>query len=476
MNNSSYIVDSKTRGTTNSFYSQNKSFDQLGMLGMCETTLFSMNISSWEINFPHQMITITDLADDNKTTLQFKEFLNEVKDSDAQKLKNVVLSDKKQERQKIDIDVRIKKDGMFKWHKVKGKVFQLPGGELFAAGIVYDIDQSKSMIKRLKYLENHDYLTGFKNFRTFDAIFKKALENGVYPIALVIANIDNLKEINDSLGYHAGNMLIKNVANVIKECFIDAESIVRVAGGEYCAILSGKSSLEIENKINEASMKFHNMYRNLINTEVTFGYVISSQEQEFACLYNQAVSRMQKNKNIKKILSTDSVVDRLNGIISRKTGWEKRSVRLQNLAMKTGYKLGCTEDCLNEIMILTKIADIGLIGIDDRLLANRTNLGGKDKLEYMKHIDIGRAVIESIDELCDIKGLYLDIYKRYDEWEEGIALSSRIIACAMGLDDIIFVYDSLPLDRINEWLLEQKGTKYCPSVVDAIIEVVSQQM
>ena len=221
-------------------------------------------------------------------------------------------------------------------------------------------------------------------------------------------------------------------------------------------------------------MKFHKMYLNLFRTEVTFGYYSSHSIKDFSILYSFALNKMQKNKNMKKILSRESVIDRINDIISQKASWGKRNARLQSLALQISYKMGCGEDCQSEIRILSRVADIGMVGIEDRLLKNRLKLTGKDKLDYLKHIDIGRALIVSIDELSQMEGLYLDIYKRYDEWKDGLALSSRIINGAIGFDDIISSNEAEPYEKVIGLLIKEKGTIYCPKVVDAIISVVNK--
>jgi diguanylate cyclase (GGDEF)-like protein len=293
---------------------------------------------------------------------------------------------------------------------------------------------------------------------------------------MVIACVDNLREINDSLGYIAGNDLIKNVAEVIKECFCDADFVVRIGGGEFCAVFSGKNDLEIGMKIKEAHMMIHKMYLNLIKTEVSFGYAISNDQNELYGLYKQAAGKMQRNRDLKKLLSDETIVDKLNDIISTKAGWGKRNKRLQSLAAQIGSELSCSEEQINEIKVLAKIADLGLIGIPDTLIAGRYNLTGSDALEYIKHIDAGRTLISNISELSNMEGLYQDIYKRYDEWQDGITLSGRIVAGAVCFDDISLRNKSARIKSIISSIEAQKGKRLCPKVVDAIAKITTKHL
>jgi response regulator RpfG family c-di-GMP phosphodiesterase len=77
----------------------------------------------------------------------------------------------------------------------------------------------------------------------------------------------------------------------------------------------------------------------------------------------------------------------------------------------------------------------------------------------------------SIEGLSMIEPAYLDIFKRYDEWKEGIAVSSRIVAGAVAFDDIVYGADDITYEDIQRVLSRQKGVTLCPAVVDAIMNI-----
>lgn len=448
--------------------------EQLDMFDKLDVALYSADMYAWEADFKTKTVTRTDLPSGKGTSLSFDEFLSLINENDAEAVRDVLQKDSREKRRAVDLDIRIKRDGSERWYKFKGTVYRLSRDNVYAAGVAYDIENTKEHMERLEYLKTHDYLTGLDNLVVLD----KLGESGscLYPYSMVIACIDNLREINDSLGYLAGNNLIKNVAEVIKECFYDADFMVRIGGGEFCAVFSGKDDLEISMKVKEANMMIHKMYLNLIKTEVSFGYAISGEQTELFALYKQAAGRVQRNRELKKILSGESVIDRLNDIISSKTGWGARSKRLQSLAAQIGNGLQCTDEQINEIKALAKIADLGLIGVEDRLLKNRGGLSGADKIEYMKHIETGRTLIAGMEGVSGLEGLYLDIYKQYDEWQDGIALTSRIVAGAMSFDDISLGNKSAKLKSIISSLEAQKGARLCPEVVDAVKMITTKHL
>ena len=456
-------------GRHHDFMAKDIGSEQLDMFDKFDSALYP-GVFTWETDCSGN-VTLTDLLDAKGTRYTCDELLRHVDVHDKQKIAAVFAPGGTKDCEPIDFDIRVCKDNQATRYRLKGKKCVAGAEHYFAAGVAYDVDHVRAQIARLEYLEKHDPLTGLFNLRTVETIFKDSTICGGNPKTMVIANIDNLKDINDTLGYQAGNTLIQDVAGIIKECFFDAEMIARIGGGEYCAVFFGKDMLEIDLKIKEANMMLHRLYLNLINTEVTFGYAATDKADGFSGLYRQAYNMMQKHKNLKRILEK-SVIDRLGEIISSKAGWGKRSVRLQCLSAQVGQMLGCNEDSLQEIRVLSKIADIGLIGLDDRLVRNRARLAGKDRLDYLKHIEYGRAIIVSISELSEMEGLYLDIHKRYDEWRDGLALSSRILAGVMHFDDIASAGQPTKLDTIHASLCREKGAKYCPRVVDALVGIL----
>ena len=453
------------------FAVENISREQLSMFDQRDMALYASGMFTWKADLEEGTISRTNLSGGLGDTWTLARFLSFVHDNDKDPVNALFLDGAR--NKEIDIDIRIGRNGEYCWYKVKGAVYQTPGQDkTYGIGVAYDIDRIKEHTQRLEYLEKHDYLTGLINMDAFDTQFVHIAKYSTYPQALVIANIDHLKEINDTLGYRAGNTLIKNVAHVLDECFYDADLIARIGGGEYCAVFSGIDKAEVAMKIKEAGMMLHRMYMNLIKTEVTFGYAVTSEPLEFLILYRKAMDAMQKKKAMKQFLNQQTVVDEITRIISKKAGWGRRQTRLRSLSIQIAHKLGLSESRINEIKILAKIADIGFIALDDALVRQRLKLSGKDRMRFLRHIEYGRALLSSIDGLHEIEPLYLDIYKRYDEWMDGISISSRIIAGAAAFDDIVSGAEEVTFEKISTALGKQKGVTLCPVVVDEICDVV----
>ena len=442
---------------------------QMVMFDAWDTHEKPSGIFSWEADFESAVITCTNIGENSATKESFLELLQKVDPRDTGKVQRYMSPENGTGRERIDFDVRLKVENEIHWHRVQGAAHALQNGGIFASGVAFDTDLMRGHTKQIEHLRTHDALSGLHNAQYFDSYVKSIEDKAIASHAIVLANIDGLKEINDTLGYYAGNKLIKNVAEVIDECFTGAEVVARIAGGEYCAVFLNKDTLEIEMIINEATHAIHRMYLNLIKTEVSFAYSIESGKFDFAKLYRNATARILRVKKVKRILDKKSVADPINDIIAQKTGWGKRSVRLQSLCAQIGVKMGCSDEYVREVKALAKIADIGLVALDDILLKNRRNLHGKKRMSYLSHVEHGRRLISSFPELADFEIPYMDVYKRYDEWQEGLSLASRIVAVAMCIDDVMIDNDGMRIERVRTALERERGAKYCPQVSDAVI-------
>lgn len=91
--------------------------------------------------------------------------------------------------------------------------------------------------ERLRYLAEHDDLTGVYNRRALVAHLSERLAAGSEgPVAVVYLDLDRLKPINDYLGHAAGDWFIKVFAQRLEECAGVPSMIARVGGDEFVVI------------------------------------------------------------------------------------------------------------------------------------------------------------------------------------------------------------------------------------------------
>jgi diguanylate cyclase (GGDEF)-like protein/PAS domain S-box-containing protein len=106
------------------------------------------------------------------------------------------------------------------------------------AGIAIERRQSE---ERIQFMAHHDALTGLPNRAMFDERVASALEQARLSgqwVALAFLDLDNFKLINDTLGHHAGDELLRVVAARMLACVRKSDMIVRVGGDEFIILLN----------------------------------------------------------------------------------------------------------------------------------------------------------------------------------------------------------------------------------------------
>lgn len=118
-------------------------------------------------------------------------------------------------------------------------------------------------IAKIQDMAQNDFLSGLANRRYFfDAMheyFKEANKRNE-PFALGLIDVDNFKQINDTLGHRVGDTVIVELAKTLKEHLLQDHFIARIGGDEFCLVLKDieqKKALEFFLKLKSAVNHIH---------------------------------------------------------------------------------------------------------------------------------------------------------------------------------------------------------------------------
>jgi diguanylate cyclase (GGDEF)-like protein/PAS domain S-box-containing protein len=101
---------------------------------------------------------------------------------------------------------------------------------------VRDISERHSYVEALRHQALHDDLTDLPNRALFEDRVNHAIRAGARSgesLALLLLDLDGFKEVNDTLGHQHGDALLKLVAERLKECLRDGDTIARLGGDEF---------------------------------------------------------------------------------------------------------------------------------------------------------------------------------------------------------------------------------------------------
>jgi diguanylate cyclase (GGDEF)-like protein len=119
--------------------------------------------------------------------------------------------------------------------------------------------------ERIENLAQTDALTGLYNLRMFNEVWRRehdAAERGRGVYALLMIDMDKLKDINDTFGHEAGNSAITLVAQCLQRSIRGTDYAARFGGDEFAVLLPGASP-----EIAEAVVKRvrHNVYKTTLD-------------------------------------------------------------------------------------------------------------------------------------------------------------------------------------------------------------------
>ena len=107
-----------------------------------------------------------------------------------------------------------------------------------------DVSDQKEAEAQIEHMALHDPLTDLPNRSLFQTRLEHALNwNGSEArVAVLFIDLDNFKNINDTLGHQIGDELLKLIANRLRDCVQEADAVARLGGDEFVVIQPNKAT------------------------------------------------------------------------------------------------------------------------------------------------------------------------------------------------------------------------------------------
>ena len=138
----------------------------------------------------------------------------------------------------VEVDV-LCKNGEVKTTLLGGVIMPHEGWGL---ATFVDITERKEHELQIEKLAMEDPLTGLANRRAFNEILKGSLsraQRGVKKTALLLVDLDELKQINDTLGHNRGDLILQKVAERLRYSVRGGDVVCRLGGDEFGIVADG---------------------------------------------------------------------------------------------------------------------------------------------------------------------------------------------------------------------------------------------
>jgi diguanylate cyclase (GGDEF)-like protein/PAS domain S-box-containing protein len=150
-------------------------------------------------------------------------------------------------------------DGETRWLHTDGHPLRNDAGEIVRYIVMMkDVTDEKTAQDRINWVATHDPITGLPNRTPFQSGLEQALVDAARAgseVGLLLIDLDNFKQINDTLGHQAGDQALTAFALRIGSLIPSSGLLARIGGDEFAAILpraNAAAAIHLANRISDA--------------------------------------------------------------------------------------------------------------------------------------------------------------------------------------------------------------------------------
>ncbi len=342
--------------------------------------------------------------------------------------------------------------------------------------------------ERLYYLSYHDQLTGLYNRAYYEAKLNFLDRKKNYPISIIVTDIDGLKLLNDTLGHSTGDRILKRCADLLKESLNDKGILARISGDEFCAILPLTGKEEGEGVVRQIRfiLSNYNRHNQDLPLSLSIGLATAdSKDISLNRLHKMAEDNTNRDKLARGASARNSVVQSLLAALEeRDYRSESRDHRVEDLCLAVGRKIKLDSGQLADLCLLSRVHDLGMVGIPDNILFKPGPLNEEEWAIMKKHPEKGYRIASTSTDLVGVADLILKHQEHWDGTGYPLGLKGAAIPLECRILAIVSAYDAMTSNRpyrpagnslaaVAELKLNA-GTQFDPELVRVFIDVLTE--
>ena len=371
----------------------------------------------------------------------------------------------------------------------------------------------ETLIAQLFDAARTDPLTRLLNRRGFREHLDLELERarrGQEPMALLVGDLDHFKEVNDRAGHHAGDGVLRRVAEALGENKRQIDTVARVGGEEFALILpstDADGAFVLAERLRSAIRD--GFAGDLIPVTISFGIATHPKDGETAggllraadeALY--AAKESGRNRTVlhsaelRHLLSEDGghhdvageryqavILDLAEAVDLRFSGSARHCETVGRYAEMIARELGLPEHRVSRVRLGGVLHDIGKVAVPDAVLRKPGALTDDEWALVRRHPELGAQILEH-PTFADVRTWVAAHHERLDGrgYPRGLAgaelpLEARILAVADAYEAMTSDRSyrcSLNHEAAREELRRHCGTQFDFQIVDAFLAALER--
>ncbi|MBN1266555.1 MAG: sensor domain-containing diguanylate cyclase [Anaerolineales bacterium] len=166
-----------------------------------------------------------------------------------------------------------------------------------------DITEKQNARQILYQMSTRDALTNLYNRVYFNQELERLQDSRLYPISILVADVDGLKPINDAFGHAAGDILIQRAGEVLRKTFRNEDVVARFGGDEFGVILAKTSADDMPNILARLNTYLDEYNSDMTQTEIrlSIGFATADKGDQLGQILREADVRMYAEKTERKL-------------------------------------------------------------------------------------------------------------------------------------------------------------------------------
>lgn len=373
-----------------------------------------------------------------------------------------------------------------------------------------------------------DHLTGVHNRQALLANLETEIERAArfgHPLSVVMVDLDHFKRLNDSHGHAAGDLILRRVADTLRENVRSVDVVGRYGGEEFLLVLP-------ETDVDAAASLAEKLRRLVGRQEVALddGYRASAtlsagvaggsgghlsleslvRDADNAMYSAKALGRdqvyvfheLEDNGLVRRAAIAPSArdhaievgrtafgaaTDSLTAALDSRAGFAgKPSSMIAGAAVELALDLGLPESEIERIRVASLLHDLGKLAIPDEILSKPGELDDPEWKIVSEHPKIGQVILEQAGALRDAATIVL----HHHEWFDGrgyphglageeIPVGARIVAIADAYEAMVAgrpYRDAITHEAALRELGRHSGLQFDPDLVKRFTELFAERM
>jgi diguanylate cyclase (GGDEF)-like protein len=168
--------------------------------------------------------------------------------------------------------------------------------------ILRESKELKHAYSLLESLASTDVLTGIYNRTFFEAELDRLKSSRRYPVGVIVVDLDGLKEINDTRGHAAGDLMICKSAEVLKESVRSDDLVSRTGGDEFTILLPDTDVEGLKTAVERilSGLDEANKIKDDLEVKISLGSEIAETSDKLLSALKVADINMYENKSARK--------------------------------------------------------------------------------------------------------------------------------------------------------------------------------